>query len=188
MAGHCASTRSLHQGRYAQPGCSIFSFSEYEFCLHSWTLVQECCRVATTKISNLTAMPLVPVCLAFSFTTHLLGKSRDMNASLFFNIAKRQAEHIIEHISFQKGWVAPLWQLRKTEGNGRETCSYKMVPFLGHKVQACKQNSCSGKKSKSNIGAKYTSVQNGVVMKRGGWCTRPHHFVRRTNHWNPISL
>ena len=51
-------------------------------------------------------------------------------------------------------------------GNGRETGSYKMVPFLEHKVQTCKQNSYSGKKS--NIRAKYTSVQNEGVMKRGG--------------------
>ena len=43
-----------------------------------------------------------------SNTTRLVGKKRrGMNASLFVNIVKRQAAHIIEPISLQKGWVAP---------------------------------------------------------------------------------
>ena len=41
------------------------------------------------------------------------------------------------------------------------------------------------KKKRSNIRAKYTSVQNGGVMKRGGWCTQPHHFVRRKKSLEP---
>ena len=109
-----ATKKNLHtkwQGLVHQPALCIkegifspdvrsFLFSKYEFCLHAWTLVQACCRVATTKISKLTAMPLVPVSLAFQH-----------------NSPPRQ----------------------------KETGSYKMVPLFGHKVQACKQNSYSGK-------------------------------------------
>ena len=41
--GPCASTTSFHHpsilyGGILSPGCSIFVFPEYEFCLHAWTL------------------------------------------------------------------------------------------------------------------------------------------------------
>ena len=58
-----------------------------------------------------------------------------MNASLFVNIVKRQAANISDPISLQKGWVA----------NGRATGSYKMMPFLGIRVQTCKHDSYSEK-------------------------------------------
>ena len=83
------------------------------------------------------------------------------------------------------------WKARLTGTSGMAVnFEISIVTTLQHactQVQERKQNSYSRKKT-SNIRAKYTSVQNGGVMKRGGWCTRPHHFGRDKNHWNPIIL
>ena len=49
-----------------------------------------------------------------SNTTHLLGKtSKDMNASLFFSIAKIRPNISVNPFPYKKGWVAPSWPLRK---------------------------------------------------------------------------
>ena len=88
-----------------------------------------------------------------SNTNHLLGKrSRDMNASIVFNIAKktRRTYHWAHFLTKKMG--CSLMTIVKTKGNGRETGSYKMAPFLGHKVQAWKQNSHSGKNTNRTSG------------------------------------
>ena len=160
MVGPCASTRSS----ILSPDGRSFLFPSMNFAcmLGPW------CKHAS-ELQLLRSQNWQPCHLSLSAwlsnTTHLLGKrSRDMNASLIFNIAKKEAEHIIEPISLQKGWVAPQWQLRKTKGNGREPDSYKMVPFLGHKVQACKQNSYSGKNKTRTSGLSIPPYKMG-----GGW-------------------
>ena len=146
MVGPCASTRSLHQGRYTQPGCSIFSFSEFEFCLHAWTLVQACCRVATTKISKFTAMPLVPVSLAFQHNSPPRQKKQGYERFTFLQHCKKtgRTNHWTHFFTNRMG--CSLMTIEKMKGNGRETGFYKMVPFLGNKVQACKPKTYSGKK------------------------------------------
>ena len=66
-----------------------------------------------------------------------------------------------------EGWV------RKTQINGRATGSYKMMPYLGLRVQACKQNLYSEKK---NIYLHIPPYKM-CVLQRAGWCTQPYHSV-----------
>ena len=154
------------------PDVRFYFFLEYELCLHAWTLVQACCKGATTKISKLTAMPLVPVSLAFQHNSPPRQNKQGYERFTFLQHCNNQAKHIGEPISLQKRMGCPFMTIEKKQGHGGETGSYKMVPLLGHKVQACKQNSYSRKRqdrtSGQSIRAKHTSVQNGVVMKRSG--------------------
>ena len=117
MVGPCASTciNQVFASRkvYLAPMFDFSFFLEYELCLHAWTLVQACCKGATTKISKLTAMPLVPVSLAFQHNSPPRQKKQGYERFTFLQHCKKQAKHISEPISLQKGWVAPSWPLRK---------------------------------------------------------------------------
>ena len=123
---------------------------------------------------------LVEACYRVGFPTQFTSKRRrDMNASLFFNIAKRQAEHIIQQFVFtKKDGLLLNDNFEKNAGKWKRKRFLQDGVFFGPPlVQAWKQNSYSEKKQKSKIRAKYTSLQNVGVMKRAGWCIRPHHFV-----------
>ena len=110
------------------------------------------------------------------FPTQLGQKKGGMNASLFVNIVKRQAANINDPISLQKGWVA----------HGRATGSYKMMPLLGIRVQACKQDSYSEKDRNQ------TSGQNIPPYKMRGCCKElvdaQSPFVWRNVYLHPFIL
>ena len=119
-----------------------------------------------------------------SNTTHLLGKrSRDMNASLFFNIANKNRPNIsLSPFPYKKDGLLlnDKWEKRWEMVGKQVVTKWSQGPSM--------QAIFMLRKKTSNIRAKYTSVQNGGVMKRAGWCTRPHHFVRGKIHWNPVIL
>ena len=133
-------------------------------------------RVATTKISKCNAMPLVRVSLAFQHNS-TLGQKKKGHEHFTFCQHCTKTGRIYHWANFlTKRMGCSLKTLEKNAGKWRATGSYKVMPFLGFRVQACKQSSYS-EKEKSNIRAKYTSLKNVGVLQRAGWCTKPYHFV-----------
>ena len=114
-------------------------------------------------------MPLVRVSLALQHNSTLGQKKKGYERFTFCQHCKKTGHaHVIEPISSQKGWVAPQRHLRKTQGNGRATGSYKMTPFLGFRVEACKQNSYSEKDRNQTCGQKKSSIETVGVLRRAG--------------------
>ena len=110
-----------------------------------------------------------------------------MNASHFVYIVKKRRQISVSHsepISLQKGWVAPSKQLKAerkiTQGNSRAAGSYKMMPFLGHMVQACNQREIRNL-GKTYLPSKWCAVwafsQNFAILY-GYFFTRPYSFYR----------
>ena len=141
---------SILYGVILSPDVRSFLFLEYEFCLHAWTLVQACCGVVSTKISKLTAMPLVPVSLAFQHNSPPRQKKQGYERFTFLQHCKKtgRTNHWTHFFTNRMG--CSLMTIEKMKGNGRETGFYKMVPFLGNKVQACKPKTYSGKKNRTS--------------------------------------
>ena len=92
----------------------------------------------------------------FSNTTDLLGKKKQWYERFtFLQHCKKRPNISLSPFPYKKDGLLlnDTWEKRwHMVEKCRETGSYKMVPFLGHKVQACKQNSYSRKRQDRTSG------------------------------------
>ena len=91
------------------------------------------------------------------------------------NSVNWQAANIIEPITLQEVWVAPDLKDEKNAGKWQSNRFLQNDTFFGSGSKHASKIHIQ--KNKSNIRAKYTSLQNVGVLQRAGWCTKPYHFV-----------
>ena len=102
------------------------------------------------------------------------------------NIVKRQDASIIEPITLQEVWVAPDLKDEKNAGKWQSNRFLQNDDFFGSGSKHASK--IHTQKNKSNIRAKYTSLQNVGVLPRAGWCTKPYHFVWSFFHLHRLIL
>ena len=111
-------------------------------------------------------MLCVRVSLAFQHNSTLGQKKKGYERFTFCQHCKKtdRTYHGAHFLTKRMG--CSLKALEKNAGNGRATSSYKMMPFLGFRVQACKQKSYSEKDRNQ------TSGQHIPPYKMWGCCKK----------------
>ena len=112
---------------------------------------------------------LVRVSLAFRNSSW--AKWVGMNASLFVYIVKKGSKYqwaIVNPLPYKKdGLLLKDRQSRAEWGKHRET--YNMMPFLGHRVRACREGSYSEKERNQKSGQNIPSYNMASGAKVGWW-------------------
>ena len=102
-----------------------------------------------------------------SNTTQLLGKRRSMNASLFVNIVKK-TRRTYHRTHFRTKRMGSLKTLEKNAGKWQSNRFLQNDAFFGVQGPSIQAKFILRKRWKSNIRAKYTSLQNVGVLQRAG--------------------
>ena len=114
-------------------------------------------------------------------------KNRDMNASPFLQHCKKNRPNILlSSVPYKKDGLLLNDTWEKRWQMVEKQVLTKWCLFWGTRL-SMQAKFILKKKARSNIRAKYTSVQNGGVLKRGGWSTRPHHIARTKHPWTQSS-